>query len=76
MNARLDSYFFPSEASPVSPFPRSVQEAGDESSAEGSSDTSSNDQASLRHQSMSNEPYRVSMLSRIGRKTKRFSMFK
>jgi hypothetical protein len=25
---------------------------------------------------MSNEPYRVSMLSRIGRKTKRFSMFK
>jgi hypothetical protein len=76
MNARLDSYFFPSEGSPVSPFPRSVREAGDESSTESSSDTSSNDQASLRHQSMSNEPYRVSMLSRIGRKTKRFSMFK
>jgi hypothetical protein len=76
MNARLDSYFFPSEGSPVSPFPRSVREAGDESSNESSSDTSSNDQRSLRHQSMSNEPYKVGMLSRLGRKTKRFSMFK
>ena len=76
MNARLDSYFFPSEGSPVSPFPRSAREAGDESATESSSDTSSSDHASLRHQSMANEPYRVSMLSRIGRKTKRFSMFK
>ena len=76
MNARLDSYFFPTESSPVSPFPKSIREGEGESPGESSSDTSSSDQASLRHQSMSNEPYRVSMLSRIGRKTKRFSMFK
>lgn len=73
MNSRLDAYFFPSngESSPVSPYPIS-REDEDATSAASPSDTSSADVSSVRHASMS-EPYKVNMLSRVRRRTKRFS---
>ncbi|KAF2819093.1 hypothetical protein CC86DRAFT_151075 [Ophiobolus disseminans] len=73
MNSRLDAYFFPSADSPVSPYPTARSEDGDEVSAASPSDTSSADHHSLRNASMSGEPYKVDMLSRVRRRTKKFS---
>jgi hypothetical protein len=71
MNSRLDAYFFPSSDSPVSPYP--ATRGDDEESNIGSpSDTSSNAE-SLRHPSMSVEPYKVNMFSRVRRRTKAIS---
>jgi hypothetical protein len=72
MNSRLDAYFFPANGDPpVSPYP-SVREDEEETSVATPSDSSSADHSSVRHASMS-EPYKVNMLSRVRRRTKRFS---
>jgi hypothetical protein len=73
MNSRLDAYFFPANGeTPISPYP-ATREDEDETTAAGTSDTSSSaDHSSVRHASMS-EPYKVNMLSRVRRRTKRFS---
>lgn len=80
MNSRLDAYFFPSSDSPISPYPSAVREDDEDSNGAGNSDTSSNDQGSLRHASMSSEPqepFKIGVLSRFRRKSKRISgMFK
>jgi hypothetical protein len=73
MNSRLDAYFFPSSDSPVSPYPIARAEDDEEASAASPSDTSSADRSSVRHASMSGEPYKVDMLSRVRRRTKKFS---
>lgn len=69
MNSRLDAYFFPSADQP---YP-AVREDDDESNVVSPSDSSSNDHASLRHASMSAEPFKVNMFSRVRRRTKRIS---
>jgi hypothetical protein len=71
MNSRLDAYFFPANGDPpVSPYPSARED--EETSVATPSDSSSADQSSVRHASMS-EPYKVNMLSRVRRRTKRFS---
>lgn len=72
MNSRLDAYFFPSTDSPVSPYPTARSE-DDDASAATPSDTSSADRNSVRHASMSAEPYKVDVMSRVRRRTKKFS---
>ncbi|KAF2133306.1 hypothetical protein P153DRAFT_282722 [Dothidotthia symphoricarpi CBS 119687] len=80
MNSRLDAYFFPSADSPTSPVPRALRDDDEDSNAATSStpsDTSSNDHDSVRHASMSGAPYKVNLLSRMRRRSKRISgMFK
>jgi hypothetical protein len=71
MNSRLDAYFFPSSDAPVSPYP-STRGDDEESNIGSPSDTSSNAE-SLRHASMSVEPYKVNMFSRVRRRTKAIS---
>jgi hypothetical protein len=73
MNSRLDAYFFPAngEVSPVSPYPIS-REDEEETSVASRSDSSSADVSSVRHASLS-EPFKVDMMSRVRRRTKRFS---
>lgn len=71
MNSRLDQYFFTND-SPVSPYP-STREDDDDSTVPSPSDTSSNDRHSVRHASVSQEPYKVNMFSRVRRRTKAFS---
>lgn len=74
MNSRLDAYFFPTnEQSPVSPYPTTRDDEEEASAASPSDTSSSNDHNSVRHASMSVEPYKVNMLSRVRRRTKRFS---
>lgn len=73
MNSRLDAYFFPSADQP---YPAVLQD-DDESNANTPSDNSSNENSSVRNASVANEPYKVNMLSRVRRRTKRLSgMFK
>jgi hypothetical protein len=61
MNSRLDAYFFPASGeSPVSPYP-TTREDDEEISAASPSDTSSADRSSVRHASMSAEPYKVNV---------------
>lgn len=72
MNSRLDQYFFTND-SPVSPYPPSTREEDEDSNVASPSDTSSNDHSSVRHASMSAEPYKVNMFSRVRRRTKAFS---
>ncbi|EAT84654.2 hypothetical protein SNOG_08378 [Parastagonospora nodorum SN15] len=64
MNSRLDRYFFPAngESSPHE----------EETSVATPSDSSSADVSSVRHASLS-EPFKVNMISRVRRRTKRFS---
>ena len=69
MESRLDAYFFPS---PDSPYPVTRDEE-DDSGPASPSDSSSTDHASLRRGSMSGEPYKVNMFSRVRRRTKRIS---
>ncbi|KAL5118049.1 hypothetical protein ACEQ8H_004036 [Pleosporales sp. CAS-2024a] len=73
MNSRLDAYFFPAngEPSPVSPYPISRDDEED-TTITSRSDASSADVSSVRHASLS-EPYKPNMLSRVRRRTKRFS---
>lgn len=73
MNSRLDAYFFPTSDSPVSPYPIGRSEDDEDASAASPSDTSSADRNSLRHASMSSDPYKVDMMSRVRRRTKKFS---
>ncbi|KAF2033735.1 hypothetical protein EK21DRAFT_58161 [Setomelanomma holmii] len=69
MNDRLDAYFFTND-SPVSPYPISQKDDDEGTSIASPSDTSSNDHGSLRHASMSAEPYKVNVLSRMRKRTK------
>jgi hypothetical protein len=72
MNSRLDAYFFPSADQP---YPAVREDDAESNSATSPSDTSSNDRASMRHASisMSAEPYKANMLSRVRQRTKRIS---
>lgn len=70
MESRLDAYFFPS---PDSPYPAGREDEDEDSSPASPSDTSSTDHASIRQVSMSNQPYKVDMMSRVRRRTKRIS---
>jgi hypothetical protein len=72
MNSRLDQYFFTND-SPVSPYPPTPREDDEDSTVPSPSDTSSNDRSSVRHASMSTEPYKVNMMSRMRRRTKALS---
>jgi hypothetical protein len=73
MNSRLDAYFFPSSSdAPVSPYPTS-REFDEETSAASPSDSSSADRSSVRHASMSADPFKVNVMSRVRRRTKIFS---
>ncbi|KAI8936907.1 hypothetical protein NX059_006139 [Plenodomus lindquistii] len=69
MNNRLDAYFFPSNDQP---YPAVREDDEDSNVTRSPSDISSNDNSSVRRDSVA-EPYKVNMLSRVRRRTKRIS---
>ncbi|KAH9877524.1 hypothetical protein IAQ61_002891 [Plenodomus lingam] len=72
MNSRLDAYFFPSNDQPY-PAVREDDIDSNVTSSPSDHSSSSNDNSSVRRNSMAAEPYKVNMLSRVRRRTKRIS---